>query len=263
MTLEEAALRAARAGLYVFPVRGKVPTVARGVHAASNVETRVRSMFRTVSCDGLAIACGHPLRSGGTLMVLDVDPPGGTDTLAGLEAEFGTLPVTRTHRTPRGGTHHLFRSPEPMPCKVGFQPNLDIRGKGGFVVSPPSPGYRVETLAPVADAPEWLLEMIRPKPRPTHETGDESPQVSCEITDWYVDVVLRREVAAVETAPEGTRNATLNRAAFALARFVADGKASAYDITRCLAAAATRAGLGEVEIERTIRSAFRAREVRL
>lgn len=62
-------------------------------------------------------------------------------------------------------------------------------------------------------------------------------------------------------APKGTRNDTLNKAAYSLSRFVETGEADAADVARNLAWAATQAGLSEDEILRTVLSAFQARGV--
>jgi hypothetical protein len=65
---------------------------------------------------------------------------------------------------------------------------------------------------------------------------------------------LRRECAAVATAPEGERNNTLNNAALAAGQLVAGGEL-AEDFARAeLVAAATSAGLGGHEVAATIRS---------
>ena len=59
-------------------------------------------------------------------------------------------------------------------------------------------------------------------------------------------------------APTGTRNDTLNRAAFVLGRLVGAGVVGAGEVVRELEAAARHAGLGRVETQRTIRSGMTA-----
>jgi len=76
--------------------------------------------------------------------------------------------------------------------------------------------------------------------------------------DRYTTAALRNEVEAVRTAPQGTRNGTLNKACWNLARFIATGELSQIDIEDALTSAALSAGLGEAEITATLRSAIRA-----
>jgi len=59
-----------------------------------------------------------------------------------LDALLGGV-VTRTARTPSGGRHYYFRPP--VGVEVGssvslFVPGVDVRGRGGYVIVPPSPG---------------------------------------------------------------------------------------------------------------------------
>lgn len=77
-------------------------------------------------------------------------------------------------------------------------------------------------------------------------------------SDKYTTAALRNEVEAVRTAPQGTRNGTLNKACWNLARFIATGELSQIEIEDALTEAALSAGLGEAEITATLRSAIRA-----
>src|SRR5688500_17456940 len=69
----------------------------------------------------------------------------------------------------------------------------------------------------------------------------------------YLTRALAEEVANVADAPDGERNDTLNKAAFALGQLVAHGL-SRDDVERQLTAAAEVIGLESDEIARTIRS---------
>ncbi len=111
------------------------------------------------------------LRTGAAsgFFVLDVDPDSGGDaSLADLLAKHGALPRTYTVRTGSGGTHYYWRLPEfPVGNSAkGLGKGLDIRGEGGQVVAPPSVSakgpYSVAVDAPVAEAPVWLLDRLRP-----------------------------------------------------------------------------------------------------
>jgi hypothetical protein len=76
--------------------------------------------------------------------------------------------------------------------------------------------------------------------------------------DRYARAALTAESERVAAAPVGTRNDTLNRAAFALGRLVGAGLLDQGDVVRELDAAARRRGLGRAEIRRTIRSGLTA-----
>lgn len=79
-----------------------------------------------------------------------------------------------------------------------------------------------------------------------------------QANDRYTTAALRNEVEAVRTAPQGTRNGTLNKACWNLARFISTGELSQIDIEDALTSAALSAGLGEAEIKATLRSAINA-----
>lgn len=118
----------------------------------------------------LGIATGEP--SG--LFVLDIDPDsGGLEAAGQLVAIHGNLPETRVVRTGSGGYHYYFAMPDfPVTNRNRwFTENgylgIDIRGTGGQVVAPPSVSGKgayavVHDVAELAQAPEWLLEAVRP-----------------------------------------------------------------------------------------------------
>lgn len=74
----------------------------------------------------------------------------------------------------------------------------------------------------------------------------------------YGAAALRAELDAVRNAVEGSRNATLNRSAFALGQLIAGGELLRSDVEPVLLSAAMSTGLVEREIIATMRSAFNA-----
>ena len=102
---------------------------------------------------------------------LDIDPKsGGTESLLALESQYGALPQTRVHRTGSNGLHYLWRLPadfEVTNSRGRLPRGIDVRGNGGFIVAPGSVSgvgaYRTENPADIVDAPDWLLELIRPQ----------------------------------------------------------------------------------------------------
>jgi hypothetical protein len=74
----------------------------------------------------------------------------------------------------------------------------------------------------------------------------------------WTTAAVRGELEAVTTAPVGTRNHTLNRAAFRLGQLAAAGALEADAARTALEAAADACGLGQGEAVRTIGSGFAA-----
>lgn len=167
----------------------------------------------------------------------DVDPlKGGDVSLAELIAAFGPLPETRVHGTGSGGEHYLFSLPEDFEIggSSGSLPRgLDVRGAGGQIVAPPSVtdrgGYWVKHDRPIVPGPEWLLAMIRPEVRETHELtvahGEPDwlkPEVnggSSRLTA-YASLAVLGELRALAQATPGSRGSTAVRAAYRLIELI-------------------------------------------
>ncbi|WP_344573389.1 bifunctional DNA primase/polymerase [Actinoplanes palleronii] len=262
-----AALAYARHGIPVLPVhtpaQGGVCSCARGARCDSpGKHPRLRHGLTEASTDPHVITlwwthwpqANVGLRTGVVMDVADVDSAQGWHGLRHLLGdEMPPGPQVRTG----GGGRHLWFQPTGHGNRVHLVPGLDWRGAGGYVLAPPSrhvagTGYtwirRPGSALPVIPAP--LRDLIAgPPPAP--------PQPIAH-PDRYAEVVLEAESDRVARAAVGCRNDTLNRAAFALGRFVGAGLLDAGEVHRELAAAARRAGLGPGEIEGTIRSGLRA-----
>lgn len=140
------------------------------------------------------------------LYVLDVDPRhGGDKTLAELEAKHGKLPNTVEAATGGGGRHLLFKYPgRPVQSVADIAPGLDVRGDGGYIVAPPSlhksGAHYAWSWHPdeieLADAPEWLLALRKPKRQPKSDGA----------------------AATDDAIPDRTRNDTLTRMAGSMRR---------------------------------------------
>lgn len=74
----------------------------------------------------------------------------------------------------------------------------------------------------------------------------------------YAERALSLELDAVTQAAEGTRNDTLNAAAYSIAQLVAAGALDEHDTFDALRAAALSSGLTAAETDKTLRSAFTA-----
>lgn len=160
------ALALARAGFYVFPLVGGRKTPPQGMHfkdQATRDEAQLQSWFAN-SDSNIGIYTGR-YAEGEALLVVDVDDKGvkrGSDALLALELEGLEFPDTRTHSTPTGGRHLVYRVPSAV--KQGadvLRPGLDIRSRGGYIVAPGSvvgAGAYSGSDDPVTPAPRWLVE---------------------------------------------------------------------------------------------------------
>jgi len=145
---------------------------------------------------------------------------------------------------------------------------LDVRADRGFVLVPPSihptgAVYRaVGRVSEIISLPPAALEALKPPEPASSSTATTNGQ---PVGSRYVIAAVERECLEVAAqAPDSeNRNTQLNKAAWALSRFVADGSACAAPIIEALSAAASHTGLDEREIQKTIRSAFSKRGVPL
>lgn len=122
----DAAIAYTDKGWYVLPVSNKVPVTPHGVKDATRDKKQLEEWFNEWPEAQIAIATGTI--SG--VDVLDVDGP-----FCPTQSKYHV-------RTPRG--HHLYFKAKNQSNAVGIMPSVDVRGNGGYVVAPPSPGYFLE-----------------------------------------------------------------------------------------------------------------------
>src|SRR3712207_2861170 len=153
-------------GLPAFPCNSdKKPLTEHGFYDAARDPAAIRRMFATPA----AALIGVPTGPASGFVAVDVDVKDGKRGAAWLARHVAALPATRTHRTVSGGLHLLFRQPHGVEIpnsQSGIAPGVDVRGRGGYVIVPPSPGYGVLVDAPLAEMPAWLVEACRKKPPP-------------------------------------------------------------------------------------------------
>jgi bifunctional DNA primase/polymerase-like protein len=211
-TALEAALDYARCGIPVFPCNpiDKKPLTANGFKDATRDEAQILAWWQQYPNAMIGAPTGPA--SNMWAIDLDLDPAkkiDGRATLDQLIAQHTALPSTWVTITPRGG-RHLFFSWDPnveirnSASKIG--PGIDVRGNGGYVVLPPSRNatggtYQWEPGGPqiAALAPLWLVALAKAKK-----------------ASAYARAALERECKNVASAQPGTRNTTLNTAAFNL-----------------------------------------------
>lgn len=230
----------------------KRPVVETGFKAATRDTATIAVQFSRSAATMIGVPTG--IASG--LLAIDVDIKEGKDGRRWLEANKGDLPETRTHATRSGGLHLIFRMPPNVEIRNSagrLAPGVDVRGEGGYIIVPPSPGYTEADPTDPAPMPEWLIKACM-----RQETTYEVRQRQIVPHEKYVQAAIDNEVLAVMRAGEGTRNDTLNRAAFNLGTLVALGRADSGSIITELLNAAVAAGLPYREAETTIRSGMDA-----
>ncbi|MBP2672025.1 MAG: hypothetical protein H6Q85_2091 [candidate division NC10 bacterium] len=185
-------------------------------------------------------------------------------------------PDTYTVATQGRGTHVYLSAPPGLVVTSGAGLAsalgwcVDVRAHGGWVVTPgsrcPSGSWDVASASPVAPLPGWLLvRLVRagrvpalapPRPAPpvvrVPTTSTTGPRRA------YMESVLRGELDAVANAIEGTRNDTLNRAAFNIGTLLDVAGLDVRTTANALLAAGLHCGLTEAEAKAAIRSGFAA-----
>jgi hypothetical protein len=210
------ALALAAAGLPVFPCTAqKIPCIAKanggnGFKDASLDPARIRELWALAGA--AAKLCGVPTGSASGFDALDIDPRHGGDRWETRRA--AQLGKTRIHSTLSGGRHYLFRHADGVRNGAGkLAPGIDVRGEGGYVIMPPSPGYSVIHDAEIVDWPPWLLwqvlKAVEPPPRP-----EPSAYVApAAVTDKRIEAFIRAALDAVAAAQDGSKHYTLRNAA--------------------------------------------------
>ena len=239
---------------------GKHPRTSKGFQDASTDAREIAQWWREWPRANVGVVTGRP--SG--LVVIDIDPRhGGTESMQRLVREHGPLPPGPRVRTGSGGWHLLFAGPgrsiRNSVNQVG--PGIDVRADGGYVIAPPSlhaAGHRYVWTrgGQPSDMPDWLEHLVDP-PRIEHRAVTEPMTISAALDKWAA-AALRGEVERVRHAPDGCRNHTLNRAAFALGQIAGAGIIETAEVESQLHHAALGAGLGEREALLTIRSGISA-----
>jgi putative DNA primase/helicase len=207
----------------------------------------IRNDFNRWRNAGIGIPTGAVNR----IVVLDVDTEAGhgvdgAAALQELEIKHGSLTLTLTSISPSGSIHHYFRHPGVrIPnSESAIGRGLDIRGDGGMVLAPPTirPGvgiYRWLDRRPIAPMPAWLIELTKeqPPPRPIKILPPAG-----NFGRGYGAAALRYEIETLTNAPNGQRNAQLNRSSFVLHQLVAGGVLDGAEVKRRLIEAATANG---------------------
>ena len=239
--------------------------VPHGLKEATTNRARVLAWWTQQPQANIGLACGHRFD------VLDVDGPIGAQAIrifAGEHALHSSGPLVRTG----GGGWHYYLAPTGL---GNVDPRdleqVDWRGRGGYVVAPPSrhrsghpytwvAGRDLDTAVP--RVPAALLQRLQPR-----QADRPAPVVSVAVGDRpgprYGQAALARELTRVATAPQGRRNQRLWEAARNLYNLVATGALDHQQVHQGLLQAAERCGLLAQEPRQTHRTMSSGRQVGL
>jgi hypothetical protein len=168
-TLRDAALSYASRGLAVFPLKPgkKEPLGGHGHQDATTDVKQIEAWWNETPQANI----GYRPPSGEC--VVDIDPrSGGEAAFASLVFRLGPLPPTVTTTTGGGGQHLRFTIPSDTRLPKQLATGIDLKGRSGYVVLPPSvhPSGRVYEWVPYSDPEEqkvaalpatWLDELRR------------------------------------------------------------------------------------------------------
>jgi hypothetical protein len=255
--VKSAALEYAERGWLVFACapHDKTPMTRHGVHDATADINTIQTWWNRTPNANIAIATGPP---GPT--VIDADGSIGRHEFLKLMKGVGWA-NTPWCCTGGGGWHIYFSGDPDIRNRTGWLRKVDVRGVGGYVIAPPSTttGDYWWVLAPSEHEPPTMPAVVR-------DSLEEAPGGSRPATDTiarsngrgYGQAALDSELDKVRAATTGTRNHTLNAAAFSLGQLVAGGALERDTVIGALINAGCAAGLGQAEVIRTIASGLRA-----
>jgi len=243
---------------FVCDSPGKHPRTTNGVDDATTDEAQIREWWGRWPHANIGINCG---KSG--LLVLDIDSY--KDIYQGHDLEIDEQTVTSL--SGGGGTHLFYKQSGNLGNRrKGLPDGIDVRGEGGYVVVAPSlhksgnvyqwedsySPWEIE-LKPV---PTKLAELLTPPPT-KQITVDTSKKYESKGSVYGVQA-LTKECEKIVVAANGTRNNTLNTAAFSVGQLIAGGELDQIYALDKLMIAASEAGLSQEEAERTTESGLAA-----
>jgi Bifunctional DNA primase/polymerase, N-terminal len=240
--------------------------VPHGVTDATCNRARILAWWARHPQANIGLACGHRFD------VLDVDGPEGEQAIQALAAAHGLQSSGPLVRTGGDGWHYYLAPTGLGNAHPAGLAHVDWRGRGGYVVAPPSrhasgqayqwaAGRDLET--PPGPVPAVLWERLQPHHRQRPAGPVPLPAVADGAGGRYGRVALAEELARVAAAQVGQRNRQLWESTRNLYNLVAVGALDPREVDQGLLAAAERNGLLAEELRQTHRTLASGRQVGL
>jgi hypothetical protein len=240
--------------------------VPHGVKDATTNRARILAWWTRHPQANIGLATGH------LFDVLDIDGPAGEQAIRGLAATHGLQssgPLVRTG----GGGWHFYLAPIGLGnVRPAGLAHVDWRGRGGYVVAPPSrhaSGHPYQWAAgrdldvTPGKVPAVLLERLEGRPAQRSLSSLEVPAAGDGPGGRYARAALAKELARVAAAPVGQRNQQLWESTRNLYNLVAADALDQREVHQGLLAAADRCGLVGEEPRQTRRTLASGRQVGL
>jgi hypothetical protein len=223
-----AALAYAARGWHVFPClpRLKVPATKHGLTDATLDAAQIGAWWQENPDYNVAISTGPS-----NLFIVDVDPDGesGWDALVSADPALATLEGLMPRvDTPRGG-YHFYMAGEGPSTASKLCSGVDTRGKGGYVLAPPS--YVDDGKSKGSYGGDPHLDVIPPVHQPlvdmlTSRAPIERPITPPEQVRWDLPETVTRAEAWLKTlVSEGKTHGTYNVCCAVLEMGVSPNKA--------------------------------------
>jgi hypothetical protein len=256
--MEDHAYELIIAGWPIFPLRGKVPLIAKkdggNGHIDATLDDRQVAEYWSKHPDA-NIGCRPPK----WMIVIDIDPRAG-GSLQLLIAAVPDLPPTLRSWSGRddGGMHLFYARGDLGPIDRSRLPRgVDVKDHDGYVVLPPSvhpvTGKRYrwdEPVRPIAALSDGLRELLTPRKTVSQHRADwpgvDHPRINKRLAGMLHTVANAR-------AEDHNRNNILNDLAYKAVTELGVGNEIA--VRDLFTEAGRQAGLGESEIESTLKSA--------
>lgn len=204
--------------LRIFPLHGILPgpscTCALGAECRS-IGKHPMVPWRHFEDSAKGPSGGYGIQTGhfNGIFAVDLDVTNGKDGPGEFVklAQGRPIPETASTLTPSGGGHLFYRHPPHLhiPSSRGvLAKGIDIKGEGGYVVGPGSPhkngGTYQEVPHPLADAPQWLLDLVVKEPEPPkpltseHRTIEPTSPKGVQAIEWAKNYLADRAEPAVQ-----------------------------------------------------------------
>lgn len=157
-------LALAERGWPVFPCGSdKTPLIKTGFLAASLDPEQIRKWWAQWPAALVGVATGAV--SGITVVDIDTkDGKRGDINWQQMIGDNGPLPDTMQVESRSGGAHvYLKYVPGSRISQSKLAPGIDVRSDGGYIICPPSAGYKyINPGTEIAEAPSWLKALLAP-----------------------------------------------------------------------------------------------------